>query len=188
MEDSLISPAFLNNVADRLREFANQIDNINQEIDNFDLQSNKKNALLYIEKNSSLFIESAKAEYVSREKRFSNISPSLLGEPAWDMLLDLFISRLSKRRVSVTSVCIASHAPSTTGLRYLRALEVEGYVERIRSSFDQRVSFIELTESGVIAVAAYFLRAPVQAKSAAKINENEQALINDRSPPGQGPR
>ncbi|MEZ5655102.1 MAG: hypothetical protein R3E04_04340 [Sphingobium sp.] len=42
---------------------------------------------------------------------------SIFGEAAWDMLLDLFVSRSENKRVSVSSLCIASGVPATTALR-----------------------------------------------------------------------
>ena len=43
----------------------------------------------------------------------------LFGEPAWDILLDLYIAYHEKSAVSVSSVCIAAAVPATTGLRHL---------------------------------------------------------------------
>src|SRR6478752_9623819 len=47
----------------------------------------------------------AESEYKSRRQRAKFIDADLLGEPAWDMLLDLFVQNARRQRVSVTSVC-----------------------------------------------------------------------------------
>ncbi|WP_156839397.1 MarR family transcriptional regulator [Novosphingobium aquimarinum] len=61
-----------------------------------------------------LWGELARQAYADRRRRpkiFAN--EDLFGEPAWDILLDLFIAEKERRRVSVTSACIGSAVPST---------------------------------------------------------------------------
>ncbi len=72
---------------------------------------------------------------------------SLFGEPAWDMMLDLYVAWLKNSRVSVSSLCIASASPTTTALRYIAALEREGIVTRTSDEVDRRRQFIELSPS-----------------------------------------
>lgn len=80
--------------------------------------------------------------------RLLNI-PELFGEPAWDMLLDLFVAHLSGKQVSTSSACISSTAPATTGLRYIKALEDKKLVKRVRHKSDGRVVYICLTDEAV---------------------------------------
>lgn len=98
----------------------------------------------------------AKREYMQRARRVEYFPNDLFADPAWDMLLDLFICRAAGARVSVTSLCIASQVPATTALRWIRQCEVVGLVCRIDDPLDQRRSFIELTEKGLKAMTAYF--------------------------------
>ena len=53
----------------------------------------------------------------SRRMRNEVFGDNLFGEPAWDMLLDLYASHLEQKRVSVSSLQIASAVPGTTALR-----------------------------------------------------------------------
>jgi hypothetical protein len=78
-----------------------------------------------------------------------------LAEPAWDMLVDLMLNDAVDRRVSVTSLCIASHSPPTTGLRYVGMLVGEGLVERVPDPSDARRVFIVLTDAGRAAMLEY---------------------------------
>ena len=64
----------------------------------------------------------------SRRARANTLPPHLLGEPGWDMLLDLFIAERRGRASVVKSVCLASGVPYTTAWRWLRVLEREGLV------------------------------------------------------------
>lgn len=80
----------------------------------------------------------------------------LFGEPAWDILLDLFIAIVENKRISITSACIGAAAPSTTALRWLNILEREGLIEREGDSNDLRRSYVRLSESGYERMIAFF--------------------------------
>lgn len=79
----------------------------------------------------------------------------LFSDPAWDMLLDLTHARLSGKRVSVSSLCIASRVPATTALRRIGDLVGEGLATRVRDEADGRRVFVELTEDGFSRMIAY---------------------------------
>jgi DNA-binding MarR family transcriptional regulator len=72
----------------------------------------------------------------------------LFAEPAWEMLLDLYISAQEGRAVAVSSLCLASHVPPTTALRWIERLGTEGLVHRHPDELDGRRIFVELTEEG----------------------------------------
>lgn len=87
-------------------------------------------------------------------KRF--FDGDLFADPAWDMLLDLAAARAEHKRVSVTSLCIASGVPSTTALRWITLLTDAGLVERIEDDTDRRRAFLALTDRAADAMARYF--------------------------------
>lgn len=72
------------------------------------------------------------------------------------MLLDLTAARAEHRRVSVTSLCIASGVPTTTALRWIKLLEQAGTVQRLEDDTDRRRAFVALTEQGAESLARYF--------------------------------
>lgn len=92
----------------------------------------------------------------ARQMRSRFFGVDLFADPAWDMLLDLSAARVEHRRVSVTSLCIASGVPNTTALRWMKLLERAGLIERIEDDTDRRRAFVALTEAGASAVARYF--------------------------------
>lgn len=55
----------------------------------------------------------------ARQSRIRFFGNDLFADPVWDMLLDLAVARVEHRRVSVTSLCIASGVPTTTALRWI---------------------------------------------------------------------
>ena len=94
--------------------------------------------------------------YKSRQRRSRHLPSELFGEPAWDILLDLFAARLQKKRISVTSACTASGVPLTTALRWLRVLEDSRMIERYDSETDQRVTWVKLTASASNSMFNFF--------------------------------
>ncbi len=64
-------------------------------------------------------------------------------EPAWDMLLYLFIQQ--EADVTIGAVCSAAAAPRTTALRIMYQLELAGRLIR-QPTRDRRSSFIRLSE------------------------------------------
>ncbi len=118
------------------------------------------NTLSKIEKEQLNLSIIAKFIYNRRMRRSLFLPKSLFGEPAWDMLLDLFMQDTGRKRISTQSLCIASNAPPTTALRNIDLLVQEGLVQRIKSEADKRVVFIELTSEGKLAVGKYLLDHP----------------------------
>ena len=99
----------------------------------------------------------ARKTYALRRKRASIFgNPDLFGEPAWDILLDLYIAAGEGKPVSVSSACIGSAAPATTGLRWLGVLADEGLVVREADAEDHRRVLVRLTPSGQAAMDRFF--------------------------------
>ncbi len=90
----------------------------------------------------------ASSIYRSRQIRSSYFKGSLLADPGWDMLLDLFISKIRGRRVSTTSLCLAANVPQATGLRWIDQLRQEGLLQRAAAHDDARVKLVEITPKG----------------------------------------
>lgn len=86
--------------------------------------------------------------YRLRSIRAELLDADLFGEPAWDILIDLFIQQAKGKQVSVTSSCIASRVPATTSLRWISVLIERGYVQRSSDPADRRRAFVRLTPSG----------------------------------------
>ncbi|WP_338468517.1 winged helix DNA-binding protein [Novosphingobium sp. ZN18A2] len=94
--------------------------------------------------------DKARVIYKSRRERDDCASGlrNLFGEPAWDILLDLFIAAQQGAQVQVSSVCLDANVPSTTLLRWLARLEREELITRAADDRDGRRRFVMLTERG----------------------------------------
>lgn len=90
----------------------------------------------------------ASSIYRSRQNRQNYFEPSLFTEPAWDMLLDLFIAKVRGARVSTTSLCLAAGTPQATGIRWIGILDEQALVRRLRAPDDARLSLVEITPKG----------------------------------------
>ncbi|MEP9400292.1 winged helix DNA-binding protein [Sphingomonas silueang] len=109
-------------------------------------------------------LSAAKVRDVIRARRLRGrfFDPALFADPAWDMLLDLFAAHLEDRRVSVSSLCIASAVPPTTALRWITTLVDAGLFERRDDPTDRRRAFLTLTARGANGMTGY-ARAVAQA-------------------------
>ncbi|WP_426692852.1 hypothetical protein ACMC5O_002196 [Sphingomonas sediminicola] len=76
------------------------------------------------------------------------------------MLLSLYSAELEQKRVSVSSLSLASGVPATTALRWISALQKNGLIVRQPDQFDGRRIFVALSSEGSRAVRAYFNSLP----------------------------
>ena len=102
----------------------------------------------------------ARKLYALRRKRAAIFGEAdLFGEPAWDILLDLYIAHGEDKPVSVSSACIGSAAPSTTGLRWLGVLVDTRLVLREHDPADQRRVLVRLSDEGKAAMERFLAAA-----------------------------
>ncbi len=85
----------------------------------------------------------------ARNARDRALGADLFVNPAWDILLELFVDHLRGKRSAVTKVCLSSTAPLTTALRWVTALEAQRLVERVPDAQDRRRTFLLLTPEGI---------------------------------------
>lgn len=91
-----------------------------------------------------------------RQIRSRFFEGELFADPAWDMLLDLAAARAEHKRVSVTSLCIASGVPPTTALRWISQMTGAGLFCRAEDVTDRRRAFIALSDVAAEGIARYF--------------------------------
>lgn len=91
----------------------------------------------------------------SRRLRAQFFGSELFADPAWDMLLDLFAAGIERRRVSVSSLCIAAAVPPTTALRWIGTLHDVGLFERQADPNDRRRAYIALSAKGMEGMRGY---------------------------------
>ena len=92
----------------------------------------------------------------ARRTREAMIGAALFADPAWDMLLELYLARLEQRRVSTSQLVLASVVPSTTALRWIDKIESIRLARRVGDPFDRRRLWVELTALGAAKMDSFF--------------------------------
>lgn len=117
-----------------------------------------------------------------RRRREALFGSDLFGEPAWDMLLELYATELAGRSESVTGLCCASGAPATTALRWVRVLENAGWMSRNADPLDGRRVFLSLTAKARAAMEG-FLSQPELAQRVRTMSDSNGDAGQGRSEP-----
>lgn len=81
-----------------------------------------------------------------RDLRNEVFEGHLFADPAWDMLLEIFMCDLTQQRISVSAACAGSRVPATTGLRWAKLLEKRGILIRRDDPLDSRRVHLSLSE------------------------------------------
>ena len=96
--------------------------------------------------------------YEARRLRRHYLANSLLGEPAWDMLLALYCFTGRGQGISVSGLCQCADVPQTTALRWLQHIESRKLAERTPDERDARRSFLTMSEKGRCMMEDYLRR------------------------------
>lgn len=83
-----------------------------------------------------------------RRRREALFGSGLFADPAWDILLELWVAEHQQTKLSVSSICHVSAVPPTTALRWLERLERDGWVTRSADVRDGRRWWLALTDAG----------------------------------------
>jgi DNA-binding MarR family transcriptional regulator len=100
------------------------------------------------------------ARLLLRERRDRDLVllTDMLGDPAWDMVLDLFAAGEDGKRIPVSSICLAAGVPPTTALRWLALLVEKQLIVRTDDARDKRRVNVSLTPATRTAMISYLDR------------------------------
>ena len=101
----------------------------------------------------------AEQTLAKRRLRHQFFDQDLFGEPAFDLLLDLYAHDLAGRATYTTSAAVASGAPLTTALRQIATLVDRGLVAREADPVDRRRVLLCMTAEGSRRMRDYLLAA-----------------------------
>ncbi len=90
-----------------------------------------------------------------RYRRFQFFDGHLFSDPAWDIMLELFVAEIEGREVPVTNLCFTSNVPDTTVLRWIKTLCYENLVVRHKDKVDKRRVLVQLSRPAADAMRRY---------------------------------
>jgi hypothetical protein len=92
-------------------------------------------------------VEEARRHYRLRRLRDQEFGHTLFGEPAWDLLLDLYIAAGDPRLVSPMNPSIPASITTQDNGRWLTLLEEHGLVERLHPDTELSRVIVTLSQS-----------------------------------------
>lgn len=98
----------------------------------------------------------ARKVYAGRRRREALPGTAgLFGEPAWDIMLDLFVAARESRRVSLANACAAAVVPEASALRWIAILERRGVIVSEGPTHDR---YLKLSQATYDSLIDYFRR------------------------------
>jgi DNA-binding MarR family transcriptional regulator len=92
--------------------------------------------------------ERARQELNNRRRRARIFPGAMFGEPAWDMLLILYLEHV-RSRITVSQLTRESGAAQTTALRWIEYLESQQLIRRYAHPTDRRIAYLDLTDKAI---------------------------------------
>ena len=96
----------------------------------------------------------ARAILRQRRRRQDIFGKAMFSEPAWDMLLSLYLLH-GKVRQTVSRLALVVDASKSTALRWMEYLEAQHWIRKDSHPTDRRATFVELTAKGKEAIELY---------------------------------
>jgi len=88
----------------------------------------------------------------ARRARTGLFRPELFSDPAWDMLLVLFLAKARDQLMTVSELAEATATPIPTAARWIDVLERDGLVQRDADPAAARHYDVELSNRGAAAI------------------------------------
>ncbi|MEG8023129.1 hypothetical protein [Sphingomonas aerolata] len=105
--------------------------------------------------SDAALVERARLLLDERRIRRRFLPDELFHEPAWDMLLALFVARDERLPMNVKTLVRLSDAPTTTSQRWIEHLYQSKLINRVTDTVDRRRLDISLSQFGDQAMKAY---------------------------------
>ena len=100
-----------------------------------------------------------------RRLREEMLGGSLFADPAWDLLLHLYVESAAGRRVAISELCAAAKVRPTTGLRWINLLVEAGLLEKSDDPADARRVFVGFAPGAEEALHRILARAMAESEA-----------------------
>ena len=101
---------------------------------------------------SAAMMELSRRRY--RRRLFNEFD--IFSDPAWDILLELFVVNGADSRLCVTAIGLESGVATTTIIRWISIIEKYGLVRRSPDYSDKRRIWVHITNKGSAIMREYF--------------------------------
>jgi hypothetical protein len=103
-------------------------------------------------------LDAAKRAWKARRERQRLFGPSIAADPAWDILLDLFIARIEGREVTISTAAATIGSSEPTLLRWVAQLIENKFVSSPSYGAEPLNRRLSLTDEGLNLMCDYFIR------------------------------
>lgn len=100
--------------------------------------------------------EMIKGHIASRQRRAKFFPADIFADPAWDILLEVFLADIEQRRLTISCACMAACVPPTTALRWISSMTATGLLERYPDRHDGRRHYVQLSTVASQSMRSYF--------------------------------
>lgn len=121
-----------------------------------------KRSVLEVSKDDNGLARLAEDILTDRDRRTTHFPGELFSEPAWDMLLCLFIADARNICLSEADVYAASREPHSTAMRWINFMTSLGIIEHTQASQNEQPRYIKITASGATQMRNYLKSILVQ--------------------------
>jgi DNA-binding MarR family transcriptional regulator len=101
-------------------------------------------------------VEIAKGILEDRRRRAEIFGRAMFGEPAWELLLTLYVIDHNRKQPTIGRLAHAAHVAMSTAMRWLLYLEGHGLIARQEHPTDARSAMVAMTDKGKQMLATYF--------------------------------
>ena len=104
----------------------------------------------------TLAVLAARQEYGQRRERDKIFGDSIFENPAWDLLLDLFVMASEGKAVSMPYACSVTRASPETTAKQIAHMEESGLIRRVPHPTDPDCYYLELSDEAYRDMLHYF--------------------------------
>lgn len=105
-------------------------------------------------------LERAASVVAMRERRKKFFNASMFGEPAWDIVMALYLAEGRGQSANINVITRAAGVPLTTALRWIDYLENQQLIAREKHPTDLRATIVRLTDKAQKALELFLLETP----------------------------
>lgn len=93
-------------------------------------------------------LDLCEALLVKRQLLTRHATHRMFVDPAWDMLVDLYIARARQVQISSTSLAYGANVPLSTATRLVQEMERHQLVTKVLDAQDRRRTFLQISDAG----------------------------------------